>query len=994
MIGKRAAGRAAAGVPVARQVRDLASYIDRAGREQDRGEVLAIGAENMMCHERQSQVAEMSANAIGVARARTPIEHIILSWREEEQPDSSQVRAAVGLLLDETGLSGHQALWALHRAANTHLHVVVSRVAPDAARVTKFEFAHNAIGRAVARIEHAQGWQPEIGARFTVTQGEIDNGNPERPGTAPGHTQLRGDRGRGGTPGHTEDLGLARTQPGSGGPARRDHRRIGDHERQAGPDPAAPAALDPSTRLAHVVAAARLRAAYRIAPVPLHPCSTLQAAGMGAAAAHTAAARTARAIGVARLRAADLAFVRERVVVRGLAAARGTNAAPSRAAAAAVLRAGPARLPGADLQRTSWTPDVSAGTEAARDRAARQGLASARADTPAASAARVAATARLRAEDTRTARERAVMTSLVLAGRDAPDARVARLAAEADLRASYRALPAGAVVAERLDHREDALSTEAAAVETRQGVRSAERIAIEVAGPLIDGATSWTGLHVALAKEGIEYRIKGSGAVMAVGDQVVKASTYRKGALAALTKRFGPYEASTAPVVSRAVEAAPGAAPPTGAAVVAHVARAERVRAAFEAETAPIAFAPALARAVSNAPPLPGPDARALALAAGEPAPALAPLARPAPRPHDPASPLGQLHAALGATAYTVLLRRPAGAGAGRRGEVMQIGPAPVDAVAARWPAMARLAEQRGSVHVVPWSQDWHYVTLGGLSPAAVRQLADDGHVPALVVDTGDEGIEAVLMAPRDPDDELDDEAAERIARRLMAAYGRRAAQPGIRLPGTPSWRRTVAGGRQRSGSVRVLASRPLAACGQLGAFIRRLAAQMRAGLAGQLGRSAPAPRTAYEAHRQDLVRGLRGVRPDDSRIDAMIARRLRATGHAYGEIALILAQEAPRVDPGRHRPDWLAYAAKAAGTAFTHEARLGIGQAQARGDVGRWRTLEPRVGQTLSPAAAQASPTAVPPRQAPAPAAPARTVPPRPAQPAPRRRGSGPDIG
>jgi hypothetical protein len=137
-------------------------------------------------------------------------------------------------------------------------------------------------------------------------------------------------------------------------------------------------------------------------------------------------------------------------------------------------------------------------------------------------------------------------------------ARLARLVAEARLRSSFGALPNGAtVVAVQPSSR--AVSTRAAAVEARQGIMSAQRIAYEVAAPLIERAASWADLHAALAQQGVEYALKRSGAVIIVGDQVVKASRVgRNASRGRLEQRLGPFEAHAGSIHPRGLEPAPG----------------------------------------------------------------------------------------------------------------------------------------------------------------------------------------------------------------------------------------------------------------------------------------------------------------------------------------------------------------------------------------------------------------------------------------------------
>ncbi len=96
---------------------------------------------------------------------------------------------------------------------------------------------------------------------------------------------------------------------------------------------------------------------------------------------------------------------------------------------------------------------------------------------------------------------------------------------EREARGLYAVDPDGR--AERLrprDQGERRPSGRAQDLEERTGQRSAQRIAIEEAAPIIRQARSWRELHAALAAQGMRYEKKGSGALLWIGEQPVKAS--------------------------------------------------------------------------------------------------------------------------------------------------------------------------------------------------------------------------------------------------------------------------------------------------------------------------------------------------------------------------------------------------------------------------------------------------------------------------------------
>lgn len=86
-------------------------------------------------------------------------------------------------------------------------------------------------------------------------------------------------------------------------------------------------------------------------------------------------------------------------------------------------------------------------------------------------------------------------------------------------------------------------SPQAQGMETRTGIKSAERIVIEDATGILKSAKTWRDVHQKLEQVGIRYERSGGGAVMFVGDVAVKASVVERAArFASLQKKLGPFE--------------------------------------------------------------------------------------------------------------------------------------------------------------------------------------------------------------------------------------------------------------------------------------------------------------------------------------------------------------------------------------------------------------------------------------------------------------------
>jgi len=135
------------------------------------------GARNFLTDTSKSQKAEMLALSQEAVRSKDTVNHYVMSWQEGEQPSHAQIDEAVSLFLDELGLKDHQTVYGLHADTdNLHLHLVINRVHPDTLKVIKPNkgFDIEAAHKAIARIEHAQGWRREQHGRYQVLEnGEL-----------------------------------------------------------------------------------------------------------------------------------------------------------------------------------------------------------------------------------------------------------------------------------------------------------------------------------------------------------------------------------------------------------------------------------------------------------------------------------------------------------------------------------------------------------------------------------------------------------------------------------------------------------------------------------------------------------------------------------------------------------------------------------------------------------------------------------------------------
>lgn len=174
MIGKKVTNPKKSATKATR-IGQLAEYIDKPEIGTFREKCLYAGSDGFISDDRKAQRMEMIALAMEAPRSKDPINHYVLSWREGEQPTPQQCDEAVMTLLKELGLEGHQVIYGLHSDTdNLHLHVMVNRIHPETERAIEINkgFDIEALHRAIARIEHEQGWERENNGRYTVLEND------------------------------------------------------------------------------------------------------------------------------------------------------------------------------------------------------------------------------------------------------------------------------------------------------------------------------------------------------------------------------------------------------------------------------------------------------------------------------------------------------------------------------------------------------------------------------------------------------------------------------------------------------------------------------------------------------------------------------------------------------------------------------------------------------------------------------------------------------
>jgi hypothetical protein len=294
-----------------------------------------------------------------------------------------------------------------------------------------------------------------------------------------------------------------------------------------------------------------------------------------------------------------------------------------------------------------------------------------------------------------------------------------------------------------------------------------------------------------------------------------------------------------------------------------------------------------------------------------------------------------QYHEAIGADKYTLTVIKMS---ADHRKAFILGGKDGVDAptVERRMRELLRLHARGENLYYTPRSEQMHHVLVDDLSDASLRRLLSDGYRPAVILESSPRRLQAILNVPKlgRHDDQV-------VGNRLIIALNKQYGDPKLqacihphRAPGFENrkWEPGAPAPKYQrpDGTLPAVELRHAVACNCDRAYAlsrvvaRQLDEEARLAQAQRPRVSATAPvslpRSAYEAHYRDIVARLKDQRIDLSRVDSMVAVRLRATGHEQADIADILEVCAPTIRTTDEGRNWYDYAQRTARYAFGPE--------------------------------------------------------------------------
>jgi hypothetical protein len=245
---------------------------------------------------------------------------------------------------------------------------------------------------------------------------------------------------------------------------------------------------------------------------------------------------------------------------------------------------------------------------------------------------------------------------------------------------------------------------------------------------------------------------------------------------------------------------------------------------------------------------------------------------------------------------------------------------------------MQRLQRRGENLYYTPLSSNKHHILIDDMDRGKLERLIHDGYQPATVLESSPGNYQAIITLPKlgTPHDK---DVGNRLAEFLNKEYGDPKLSGAIHPHRAPGYENRKPKHRREDGSypeVRLLKAerrecvKTLALSSQIDAEYQRLASE------GPQHKE-PTPRAAvevgaatgsstldaYQRHSHDVLQRQQGGKVDLSRVDSMVAVRMRVTGHSQADIEAALRQSAPALREKPEGRDWNDYAQRTARYAF-----------------------------------------------------------------------------
>lgn len=241
----------------------------------------------------------------------------------------------------------------------------------------------------------------------------------------------------------------------------------------------------------------------------------------------------------------------------------------------------------------------------------------------------------------------------------------------------------------------------------------------------------------------------------------------------------------------------------------------------------------------------------------------------------------------------------------------------------AHMPEMLRFQRRGENIYYTPLSDDRHHILIDDMTRDSLKHLQEDGFRPAVVLESSPGNYQCLLTVPK-LGTEHDRAVGNRITERLNREYGDAKLCGCIHPHRAPGFENRKPKHRREDGSypqVKLLFAERRE-CGKALTLSKAIdreyaeAAQRRRERPRSISNGRPGdPTRAYYAHLDNIRRHL--TIEDYSRVDAMIALRMRSNGHSREAVVETIRACAPTIRDSQTGRNWQRYAERTADYAF-----------------------------------------------------------------------------
>ncbi len=254
-------------------------------------------------------------------------------------------------------------------------------------------------------------------------------------------------------------------------------------------------------------------------------------------------------------------------------------------------------------------------------------------------------------------------------------------------------------------------------------------------------------------------------------------------------------------------------------------------------------------------------------------------------------------------------------------GQIMGFTP---DELVQKIPELLKIQHRGENIYYTPLSEDKHHILIDDVSPENVVRLQKDGYKPAAIIESSPRNFQCILTIPKFGG-EFDRPIANQLTAMLNKEYGDPKLSGAIHPHRAPGFENRKPKHRGQNGSYPLVFLRHAIqqVCRKAIVEARKIE-QTMAKQAAERKKARPAyavfnpgdPQQAYFAH-YDNIRSHLTIE-DFSRVDSMIALRMRANGHSPEAVLAAIRDCAPQIRTGTEkRRNWPAYAERTMNYAF-----------------------------------------------------------------------------